>query len=587
MHDQTIDATPSLSSQPSKPSGFKFARFLYNQNPFYLISAALVLYGFSVSITQDELTNSPWLLASLFSGYITLLALSAWAIVRWGKVWDDARSILMVLLLLLLALSSSVDLFCITKPQTAMALAMAGFTFAVVLSEFLLRSLGIKFGPWLRGPLYSILGISFLFPLAFAVRHTHFVETDARIIVLAFPFLCAACLLTLIPSIAKGREAVAENGTPWKWPLYPYSAFVLLAVGLCFRIAMVTWSFDHSSNFGMLGSWLYVPMLFAAAWILFEFGVVEESTGLRKFSLALLPIGIPLAMDWSIDNPENFYHLVTANVASPVWLTMVGLILSVVVVRLRGFGEANPYIGAALILAALLKMDGQFIGSPMQLQAWPFVCLALLAIACFGRHNLSVSVLLATSSLSVPIAQYATPFLKPWFGGGEVFTMLCLMACLILAAAFVMGLLTNDRLAKQIRVVLAFAFPALALMIAVETRSQSHVVYLCIALMMSLALASFLMHWFAGSRLHLCSIVLTVGVMIATLVSQAQVLSSLEGLPLLQFMVAGIGCLGLGLMVSAMKAGGASVMWSGLDVLTSEIGEAFGTKDSLNRALRA
>ena len=279
MHDQTIDATPSLSPQLSKPSGFKFARFLYNQNPFYLISAALVLYGFSVSITQDELTNSPWVLAGLFSGYITLLALSAWAIVRWGKVWDDARSILMVLLLLLLALSSSVDLFCINKPQTAIQLATAGFAFAVVLSEFLLRSLSIKFGTWLRVPLYSIMGISFFFPLLFVVRNSHFVETDPRIIVLAFPFLCAACLLTLITSIARGREAVAENGTPWRWPSYPYSAFVLLAVGLCFRIAMVTWSFDHSSTFGMLGSWLYVPMLFAAAWILFEFGVAEESMG--------------------------------------------------------------------------------------------------------------------------------------------------------------------------------------------------------------------------------------------------------------------------------------------------------------------
>ena len=285
-------------------------------------------------------------------------------------------------------------------------------------------------------------------------------------------------------------------------------------------------------------------------------------------------------MDWSIDNSENFYHLITANVASPVWLTMVGLIASVVVVRVRGFGEANSYIGGALILAALLKMDGQFIGSPMQLQAWPFVCLAVLAIVCYVRRSLSVSVLLAASSLSVPIAQYATPILKPWFGGGEVFTMLCLMACVILAAAFVMGLLTNDRFAKQLRVVLAFAFPTLALIMAVKTISQSHVVYLCVALMMALVLASLLIHWFAGSRLHLCSIVLTVGIGMVTLGSQPQVLSSLEGLPLLKFMAAGVGCLGLGLLVSAMKAGWSSVMWSGLEVLSCEIHEAFGSDSS-------
>jgi len=161
MHDQTFDAT---TVQPSKPGGFKFAHFLYNQNPFYLISAALVLYGFSVSVTQEELTNSP-------------LALSAWAIVRFGKVWDDARSILMVLLLLLLALSSSVDSFCMTKPQTALALATAGFAFAVVLSEFLIRSMGIKFGRRLRGPLYAMLGVSFFFPLVFAAQPLYFPQT--------------------------------------------------------------------------------------------------------------------------------------------------------------------------------------------------------------------------------------------------------------------------------------------------------------------------------------------------------------------------------------------------------------------------
>ena len=140
MHDQILDAT---TDKPSKPGGLNFARFLYNQNPFYLVSAALVLYGFSVSVTHDELTNSPWIFASLFYGYTILLALSAWAIVKYGKVWDDARSILMVLLLLLLALSSGVDSLCVTMPSTAVLLATVGFSFAVLLSEFLIRSLGI------------------------------------------------------------------------------------------------------------------------------------------------------------------------------------------------------------------------------------------------------------------------------------------------------------------------------------------------------------------------------------------------------------------------------------------------------------
>lgn len=573
MHDQILDAT---TDKPSKPSGLNFARFLYNQNPFYLVSAALVLYGFSVSVTQEELTNSAWVFASLFYGYTALLALSAWAIVKYGKVWDDARSILMVLLLLLLALSSGVDSLCVTTPSTAILLATVGFSFAVLLSEFLIRSLGIKFGSLFRGPLYLMLGASFFFPLALTAHSLYFKETDIRNVVLIFPLLCAASLMTLIPAITKGRQELTQNGTPWTWPFYPYSAFVLVAVGLCFRIAMVTWSFDHSPGFGMLGSWLYVPVLFAVAWILFEFGVVEKSLRLRKLALLLLPLGILFSMDWSRNNPGNFYHEVTAGVASPVWLTLVGVLGLLVVVGARGFREADKLTGAAMLLAAIVDTNGSFIGSIAELQAWPFVGLALFAMIYYCKVNFNVGSLLAASCLSVPIAKVATPYLEPWLGGNPAFTMVCLIMGLTMVAAFVIGLLSNDRLAKQLRVVLAVAFPFVAFMIAAQTIYESHPIYLPVALMAALILASIALYLVTGSRLHLCSLALSVCTVIATVGSQSGVLSSLDNLPLLQFMAAGIGCLVLGLMVSALKAGWSSSLVSGLEVLSQEIHDAFG-----------
>ena len=573
MHDQILDAT---TDEPSKPSGLNFARFLYNQNPFYLVSAALVLYGFSVSVTQDELTNSAWIFASLFYGYTVLLALSAWAIVKYGKVWDDARSILMVLLLLLLALSSGVDSFCIPMPSTAVILATVGFTFAVLLSEFLIRSLKIRFGALFRVPLYLMLGTSFFFPLVLTAHSLYFEETDVRSVVLVFPFLCAASLMTLIPAVRKGRQEIAENGTPWTWPLYPYSAFVLVAIGLCFRIAMVTWSFDHSPGFGMLGSWLYVPVLFAVAWILFEFGVIEKSLRLRKLALLFLPLAILFSMDWSTNNPGNFYHEVTAGIASPVWLTLVGVLVLFVVVGARGFREADKFTGAAMLLAAIVDTNGQFIGSVAELQAWPFVGLALFAIIYYCKVNLNVGCLLAASCVSVPVAKLATPMLAPWLGGGEGFTMACLIICLTMVAAFVISLLSSDRFAKQVRVVLAFAFPFVALMIAVPTIYESRPVYLPVALMVTFILASIALYRVAGSRLHLCSLLFSAGAVVVTLGSQSGVLSSLDNLPLLQFMAAGIGCLILGLLVSALKAGWSSAVVSGLEVLNWEIRDAFG-----------
>ena len=85
-------------------------RFLYNHNPFYLISTCLVLYGLQAAFhpKPGELID-PWMLLAALSGYTLLSAITAFLIVRFGKVWEDARSLLLILLFLFLALSVSFD----------------------------------------------------------------------------------------------------------------------------------------------------------------------------------------------------------------------------------------------------------------------------------------------------------------------------------------------------------------------------------------------------------------------------------------------------------------------------------------------
>jgi hypothetical protein len=324
----------------------------------------------------------------------------------------------------------------------------------------------------------------------------------------------------------------------------------------------------------MLGSWLYAPVLFAVAWILFEFGVIEDSIRLRKLALLLLPLGILFAMDWSTNNPGNFYHEVAAGIASPVWLALVSVLVLFIIVGARGFRESDKFIGAAMLLAAIVDTNGRFISSVAELQAWPFLGLALFALIYYCKVNLNVGSLLAASCLSVPIAKTATPLLEPWLGSAE-FTMVCLIASLTMAAAFVISLLSNDRLAKQLRVILAFAFPLVTFMITLQTIFQSYPVYLPVALMSTLILASIALYLATESRLHLCSIVLSTGTVVVAFGSQSGMLSSLDNLPLLQFMAAGIGCLILGLLVSALKAGWSSAVFSGLGALNREVRDAF------------
>ena len=70
-----------------------WVRFLYNHNPFYVVSAVLVLYGLHVSFADNLEPTEGWLFTRLFMGYMLLLAAAAVLVVRLGRVWEDARTL--------------------------------------------------------------------------------------------------------------------------------------------------------------------------------------------------------------------------------------------------------------------------------------------------------------------------------------------------------------------------------------------------------------------------------------------------------------------------------------------------------------
>src|SRR5438046_5002546 len=112
---QNPASIPVVPRGPSPITGI--LRTLYTNNPFYLISAGLMLYGLHVSFrpADGQLIN-PWALMASLCGYAVVLAGTAYLIIRAGKVWEDARSIVLVLLLIVIAVSVSFDEMINTSP---------------------------------------------------------------------------------------------------------------------------------------------------------------------------------------------------------------------------------------------------------------------------------------------------------------------------------------------------------------------------------------------------------------------------------------------------------------------------------------
>ena len=99
-------AAPSLDLA----AGMRYvARLLYNHNPFYVVSTVLVLYGLYVSFLGDAQAFQTRAMIGGLMGFTLLLALMAWLIVRLGNVWDDARTILLLVVLLFVAISVACD----------------------------------------------------------------------------------------------------------------------------------------------------------------------------------------------------------------------------------------------------------------------------------------------------------------------------------------------------------------------------------------------------------------------------------------------------------------------------------------------
>src|SRR5687768_1731882 len=154
--------------RPSDISLTRVARLLYTHNPFYLIGTLLVLLGLQQAFGNEPSLETSGTLIALLGGYTLLLAGVAAIIIRCGQVWDDARTILLVIVLLFFMLSASLDFRLLDEPFSGTRLMVGGLAFSILLSEGLLRGLRIRLAARYRVPYYLMLTLLFAYPVAIA-----------------------------------------------------------------------------------------------------------------------------------------------------------------------------------------------------------------------------------------------------------------------------------------------------------------------------------------------------------------------------------------------------------------------------------
>src|SRR5437762_2395562 len=129
-----------MSSSSQGPAGT--FRWVCTANPFYVVSAGLFLAGLWLSFGDPRLIENTWAMIVGLGGYTLLLAGTAYVLVRHMKLWDDARTVLLLLVLMFLATSVTFDevlVVAMVDPQGGVPIRgivcyLAGLVFALAVS---------------------------------------------------------------------------------------------------------------------------------------------------------------------------------------------------------------------------------------------------------------------------------------------------------------------------------------------------------------------------------------------------------------------------------------------------------------------
>jgi hypothetical protein len=447
-------------------------RWISTNNPFYVLSAGLFLVGLWLSFGDPQKADDTYALMIGLAGYTLLLAGTAVLLIGFARVWDDARTVLLLVVLMFLATSVTFDhvlvfdvRFGLTKaPMRGIACNLLGLVLAIAISEAVLRSVRLVL-PWCyRGPYYALLALFFLYPLALAPFVTDHHGKPMMWGLFGFSSAAALIFLTLLPAVWRGSREM-RGGSPWPWPLYPWALFGLLALAVPGRAILLCYSMhqiDVANLYDMtFGPYFLIPFGFALIILLLEAGLKNRRTDLIATALAMpiVLIGMAVVGHRGERIYGEFLEMFTKQLgADPVYCTLVLTAGFYAYAALRQAPWAIEALTASLVALTCVDpkiLSADHLASP---QSTPLIVVSTLLLGMgVWRHSswlcLSGSLgLIAGVMLTISDDAALAPY--RW----SLALHLCVLAMVVLSVAF------DDKLGQ----VLQFVGPGLLLMICLE-----------------------------------------------------------------------------------------------------------------------
>ncbi len=443
---------------PSSPTHQKRGFFLRlcTANPFYAISAVLVFVGLRVSFDTRAAVFPSWSLLAALAGYTLLMAGMAVLLVRFGNVWDDIRTLLVLVVLMFLVISVAFDEILSRDPGEGVACCLGGLAFASALSEGLLRGLRLRLPARFRVPYHLGLALFFIYPVAISPWLRS--PTDPHLLWAIFGFAPAAGLvaLTLLPAARTGPAYVRDNGSPWPWPLYPWVVFGVLGFGACARSYYLGLSAQYSGDPGyyegylstIFGPYFLVPIGLAVAVLLLEAGLARRNATLVNVALLAPAALVVLAMVGHQPYPiyRKFLGLFAATLGgTPAFLTLLAVGVFYAVAAFRRVPRAWDGLTATFVALSVVGPGTLGLDELDPIHPIPLALAATLQLVLTIRRRDSLRALLAAGGFGA--AFLASGIVLGW--SQPLRTIVAFH--LAIAGAMAIGAAFDDPLARVLR----------------------------------------------------------------------------------------------------------------------------------------
>ena len=400
-----------------------FFKWLYNANPFYLLSTCLILYAQTIIFNTSNLDLNTAISVGVIAAFTLMLTGAAVSILRLGKVWNDLRSITLIITVLLFFLSVSLDRIVLDGLRIGLFWQGGCLLFSLAVAHSIYRELKIRLSQRFVTIFSAFLGLFFLYPSlpAYLVNKNIGNPVPAIQTVLLFPVLCSVLFLFLIPVARQGKTAVKENPTPWRWPLCPWIIFGIFWLCSGFRTYLMTISFYGGKGVGPYSKletgfniYMLIPLVFAACVLLIEYGIANKKQWVQNAALAgpflFFLMAIPV-----LATPRPYYlflESVLGKNGNPFVFAAIAAVIFYVYALFRRIKYMEISLAAVLLLISLGEIKLGMLNS-VGIASWiPAVAASVVfALVAWMHRNAASSFI----SLSGIVLLLTLQFQNSWF----------------------------------------------------------------------------------------------------------------------------------------------------------------------------